>query len=121
MTNYRRPAGSSGAQRTRCPRCHRPVLRQLVGQRAALDVVADDERMSLDAAVQLREPDRLDWCLRIAGGGFDLRWSGTGHPAGCKRPHVLDHQCTAPADSAARTAPRRTRKQPPVSAGQLTL
>lgn len=121
MTTYRRPAGSSGAQRTRCPRCHRPVLRQLVGQRAALDVVADDERMSLDAARKLREPDRLDWCLRSAGGGLDLRWSGPTHPAGCTRPHVLDHQCTAPADAAPRRAPRRTRKTPPVPAGQLTL
>lgn len=118
MTTYHRPAGSSGARRTRCPRCNLPVFRQLVGQRAALDVTADDERMSLDAAAKSRQPDRLDWCLRLIGGGFDLRWSGITHSASCPHPHVLDHQCTGPP---ADTRPARRSRKPPVPDGQLTL
>lgn len=115
---YRRPAGSSGARRTSCPRCKLPVFQQLVGQRAALDVTADDDRMGRKYAETLREDNRLDWCLRLIGGGFDLRWSGSQHPAGCPHPHVLDHQCTAPPNPARQQ--RRTR-QTAVPDGQLTL
>lgn len=115
---FSRLAGSSGARRTRCSRCHRPVLRQLVGQRAALDVTADDDRMPLGAATALREDNRLDWCLRTTAGGLDLRWSSTSHPADCPHPHVIDHQCTAPPNPARQQ--RRTR-QTAVPDGQLTL
>ncbi|MGW7248846.1 hypothetical protein [Streptomyces decoyicus] len=93
-----RAAGSSGARRTRCARCGCPVLRQLVGRRAALDVCADAEPMTAAAAAALREPNRLDWCVRTVGGGPDLRWLDGGHRIDCPHPHVIDHMCTAPAD-----------------------
>ncbi|MEV4437509.1 hypothetical protein AB0K09_00580 [Streptomyces sp. NPDC049577] len=109
-----------GARRARCPRCDRPVLRQLVGRRAALDVTADAAPMPAAAAQTLREPNRLTWCLRERSCSPDLRWLGPGHPADCPHPHVIDHQCTTPA-AARPAAPRRTRKPPPVPAGQLTL
>lgn len=113
-------AGSNGARRTRCPRCAAAVLRQLVGRRAALDVVADAEEMPAAAAAAARTPDRLDWCVRTVGGGPDLRWSGAAHPTACPYPHVVDHACTAPAAASRTTAGRRTRT-PSVPAGQLTL
>lgn len=113
-------AGSNGARRTRCPRCGAPVLRQLVGRRAALDVVADAEEIPAAAAAALREPNRLDWCVRTVGGGPDLRWPGSTHPTDCTYPHVVDHVCTAPAAPSRTTAGRRTRT-PSVPAGQLTL
>lgn len=114
-------AGSHGARRMRCPRCSLPVLRQLVGRRAALDVVADAEQMTAAAAAALCEPNRLDWCVRAVGGGLDLRWPGSPHPADCPHPHVIDHVCTAPVAPPRNPAARKTRKAPPVPAGQLTL
>ncbi|MGW2708661.1 hypothetical protein ACWC4J_06665 [Streptomyces sp. NPDC001356] len=97
------------------------MLRQLVGQRAALDVTADADPLTAAAAAGLREPNRLDWCVSTRKGGPDLGWvDRRNHPADCPRPHVIDHQCTAPAVPA-RPARRRTRKPTPVPAGQLTL
>lgn len=117
-----RPGTSSnGARRTRCPRCGAAVLRQLVGRRAALDVVADAAEMTAAAAAALREPMRLDWCVRTVGGGPDLRWPSSSHPADCPHPHVMDHLCTSPAAPSRTTAGRRTRNAPSVPAGQLTL
>lgn len=111
-----RPSRSSrGARRTRC-RCGQTVLRQLVGQRAALDVTADVAELAAAAAAALREPNRLDWCLRTVSGGPDLRWVGGTHPAHCPHPHVIDHQCTAPAAAAL-----QTRTTSSVPEGQLTL
>lgn len=117
----RAPASSSGARRTRCPRCGRPVLRQLVGRRAALDVTADAEPIPPADAHRLRTENRLDWCLRDVGGGPDMRWADCHRARGrpCPYPHVIDHQCTAPAAPPER--PRTSRKPPPVPDGQLTL
>lgn len=115
----RPPSSSGGARRVRC-RCGRTVLRQLVGNRAALDVTADADPLTATAAAALREPNRLDWCVRTTGGGPVLMWADCHRrTADCDRPHVIDHQCTAPA-TPARPA-RRTRKPPPVPDGQLTL
>ncbi|MFI9600362.1 hypothetical protein ACIHCX_10855 [Streptomyces sp. NPDC052043] len=114
----RPPAGSGGARRVRC-RCGRTVLRQLVGRRAALDVTADADELTAAAAAELREPNRLDWCVRQRKSGPDLAWvDRRNHPAGCPRPHVIDHKCTAPPAAASR--PRRTRTTS-VPEGQLTL
>lgn len=115
----RPPGARSGARRTRCPRCAGRVIRQLVGRNAALDVVADDEQMTGAAAAALREPNRLDWCVRTTRDGLDLRWPGSGHAADCPHPHVVDHVCTAPPQPARPV--RRARKPRPVPAGQLTL
>ncbi|MGW1587290.1 hypothetical protein [Streptomyces sp. NPDC002386] len=112
-----RPAGSGGARRVRC-RCGRTVLRQLVGQRAALDVTADADELTAAAAAALREPNRLDWCVRQRGAGPDLRWvDRRNHPADCPHPHVIGHLCSAPP---AVIRPRTTRKTS-VPEGQLTL
>ncbi|MFF1498676.1 hypothetical protein ACFVZR_02060 [Streptomyces sp. NPDC058316] len=96
------------------------MLRQLVGRRAALDVTADDTRYTAAAAEALREPNRLDWCLRTTKHGPDLRWADCHHHAAtCPHEHVVDHECTAPAAPVpARTRARRTH---PAPAGQLTL
>ncbi|MFI8853645.1 hypothetical protein ACIGW3_26115 [Streptomyces sp. NPDC053499] len=94
----------AGARRTTC-RCGAPVLRQLVGRRAALDVTADADPMPAAEAAALREDNRLDWCLRHPAGGPDLRWADC-HRARdpCPHPHVIDHQCTArPAGHPAQT------------------
>lgn len=97
------------------------MFRQLVGRRAALDVTADDTRYTAAAAEGLREPNRLDWCLRITKHGPDLRWA-TCHTLStlCPHEHVVDHVCTAPPGPAPAER-RRPRKQPPVPTGQLTL
>lgn len=113
-----RPGSSGSARRVLC-RCGRTVLRQLVGNRAALDVTADADELSVAAAAALREPNRLDWCVHTAKGGPDLRWADCRRrKAECTRPHVIDHQCTAP--PAAAIPPRRRRKTS-VPEGQLAL
>jgi hypothetical protein len=113
------PSRSSGsARRERC-RCGRTVLRQLVGNRAALDVTADADELTPDAAALLREPDRLDWCLRTTKHGPHMLWADCHRRAGnCPHPHVIDHHCAAPAAPVPR--PRRARKTS-VPEGQLTL
>ncbi|MEV6836800.1 hypothetical protein AB0N17_20210 [Streptomyces sp. NPDC051133] len=120
-----RPPGSNGgARRERC-RCGRTVLRQLVGNRAALDVTADADPLSAAAAAELREPNRLDWCVRQRKGGPDLAWvDRRNHPADCDRPHVIDHKCTAPAPAAhahGRGQQGRRPRNTSVPEGQLTL
>jgi hypothetical protein len=118
----RPPGGRGGARRVRC-RCGRTVLRQLVGQRAALDVTADADFLSAAAAVALREPNRLDWCTRTGRDGIELLWAGCHRRKGeCDRPHVIDHKCTAPptAQPAHARGRGRTRKTS-VPEGQLTL
>lgn len=112
---------SNGARRMACPGCGESVLRQLVGQRAALDVTADAKEMAASDAAALRTDDRLDWCVRKTRDGVDLRWAHcTSGGRSCDHPHVIDHVCTAP-KTAARPARSRTRKPTPVPAGQLTL
>ncbi|MEV8394797.1 MULTISPECIES: hypothetical protein [unclassified Streptomyces] len=115
-------AAGSGARRSRCPRCARPVLLQLVGRSAALSVVADAEQMTAAAAEALREPNRLHWCVRSGRDGLDLMWADCRtRRTPCERPHVIDHKCTAPQVPARPAAQRRTRQPSPVPAGQLTL
>lgn len=112
------PRSGGGASRVRC-RCGRTVLRQLVGQRAALDVVADADELTATAAAALREPNRLDWCVRSTKNGTDLRWADCHRRREeCPRPHVIDHQCTAPPGPPARP---RTPRTPQVPEGQLAL
>jgi hypothetical protein len=111
-----RPSSSGGARRVRC-RCGRTVLRQLVGQRAALDVTADADPMTAAAAAALREPNRLDWCVRQRKDGPDLGWVYATHPVDCPHPHVISHKCTPPPAAARRPRPRTTS----VPEGQLAL
>ncbi|WP_330349739.1 hypothetical protein [Streptomyces sp. NBC_00582] len=118
----RPPSSRDGARRVRC-RCGRTVLRQLVGNRAALDVTADADQLTSAAAARLREPNRLDWCVRTSAGGLDLQWADCHRrKAECTRPHVIDHQCTGDPAALAhgRGRGRRPRKTS-VPEGQLAL
>ena len=119
---YRPPSSSSGARRERC-RCGRFVLRQLVGNRAALDVTADVDELTPAEAFELREPNRLDWCVRTSSGGPDLQWAHCHRrKAECTRAHVIAHKCTAPPGTPARARGRGRRpRTTSVPEGQLTL
>ncbi|WP_369778866.1 hypothetical protein [Streptomyces sp. R33] len=92
--------GSAGADDSRCPRCRAPILRQLVGRIAALTVTADLTPLTPSQQAELREPNRLIWCLR--GGDHTTRrlaWTGRDHPANCPHPHVTEHRCTTEPDT----------------------
>ncbi|MEV7140724.1 hypothetical protein [Streptomyces tauricus] len=81
---------SAAGTRT-CIRCATPVIKQLVGHRAALTVIADAEPIPLAQALRLVEPNRLMWCLAVlAGGGTELRWSCR---RACGHAHVIEHRC----------------------------
>lgn len=83
----------SAAGGTSCVRCGAPVLKQLVGQRAALNVIADAEPLQLAAALRMAEPNRLAWCLAtLHGGGTELRWLCTSE---CSHATVIEHRCPA--------------------------
>jgi hypothetical protein len=85
----------SAAGPRRCERCHAPVIRQLVGNRAALKVTADAEPIPLHEALTLRGPNRLVWCLaELYGGGPQLRWLHM-DGAACALAHVIEHECPA--------------------------
>ncbi|MEV0114646.1 hypothetical protein AB0H77_15540 [Streptomyces sp. NPDC050844] len=82
----------------RCPACRAPILRQLVGDRAALNVTADLTPLTPDQQQELREPNRLIWCLRTTQLGHRrLTWLDPWHPPDCPHPHVTEHRCP-PAD-----------------------
>ncbi|MGW7197516.1 hypothetical protein [Streptomyces chryseus] len=101
------------------------MLRQLVGNRAALDVTADVDELTPAEAFKLREPNRLDWCVRTSSGGPDLQWAHCHRrKAECTRPHVIDHECTAPPGTSAHAHGRGQGRRPrttSVPEGQLTL
>lgn len=87
-----RPGSASGTPR--CPRCRAPVLTQWVGRIAALHVIADLRPLTPSEQAEVREPNRLIWCLR--GGehtAHRLTWTGRDHPANCPHPHVTEHRC----------------------------
>lgn len=84
-------AGTSGASRRSCDRCGAAVLRQLVGQRAALKVTADAGSIPLAEALALAEPNRLAWCVaELHGGGVELRWRCARE---CGHGTVIEHRC----------------------------
>ncbi|WP_327162072.1 hypothetical protein [Streptomyces zaomyceticus] len=113
---------TGGARRVNCARCARPVLRQLVGRLAALDVAADAEPMPAADAAALRTEDRLDWCVRQTAAGPELRWADCRtRRTPCPHPHVIDHACTGPRVPLTPSRPRSRRRPTPVSDGQLTL
>lgn len=91
-----RPQRGTGSRRSAaggssCVRCASPVIKQLVGQRAALTVIADAGPIPLDEALRMAEPNRLAWCLAaLAGGGCELRWSCR---TACQHEHVIEHRC----------------------------
>ena len=92
-TRPQKGAGSrrSAAGATACIRCAAPVIKQLVGHRAALNVIADAEPIPLADALALVEPNRLMWCLAtLASGSRELRWSCR---TACAHEHVIEHRC----------------------------
>lgn len=103
-----RPRGGAASPSKRCPACRAPIHRQLVGDRAALQVTADLTPLTPEQQTAVREPNRLIWCLTTNRlGDHNLRWLTPWHPKNCPNPHVTEHRCTAPP----RTAPPV--RQPP--------
>ncbi|MFI9079160.1 hypothetical protein ACIGW8_22270 [Streptomyces sioyaensis] len=94
-----RAAATDGT--TQCPACRAPIIRQLVGNRAALNVTADLTPLTPNEQANTRTPNRLIWCL-IAGPHTParLRWITPTHPADCPHPHVAEHTCTGPRSAA---------------------
>ncbi|KOG21772.1 hypothetical protein ADK36_12390 [Streptomyces viridochromogenes] len=91
-----RPQGGADSRRSAagpgpCERCGAPVLKQLVGHRAALNVTADAVPQPAEQLLPLTNPNRLLWCLvALHGGGSELRWRcrhDCGHDA------VIEHRC----------------------------
>lgn len=82
-----------GATRRSCDRCGEPVLRQLVGHRAALKVTADAVSITAEEATQLIEPNRLAWCVaELHGGVIELRWRCRTKNE-CGHGLVIEHRC----------------------------
>ncbi|MGA6223507.1 hypothetical protein ACPESV_24615 [Streptomyces umbrinus] len=89
-------AWTRGSRTTqRCPACRAPVIKQLVGERAALNVIADLTPLTPAQQAELREPNRLIWCLRTNSLGQQrLLWLDPWHPPDCRRgDHVAEHRC----------------------------
>ncbi|MGW0550524.1 hypothetical protein [Streptomyces altiplanensis] len=79
---------------SRCPSCRAPILRQLVGDRAALTVTADLTALTLEEQAAAREPNRLIWCLITNRfGARRLTWITSWHRTDCPHQHVTEHRC----------------------------
>lgn len=91
-----RPWGGADSRRLaagtlQCERCGAPVIRQWVGHRAALKVIADAEPIPAADALRLVEPNRLAWCLvALRSGGAELRWRCRTR---CGHGVVIEHRC----------------------------
>lgn len=86
-------ASRTGGDDSRCRTCRAPILTQLVGRVAALNVTADLTPLSPAQQAEVRTPNRLIWCLYRAGPHTRLRWIGSYHPQDCPHQHVTEHQC----------------------------
>ncbi|MFJ8855143.1 hypothetical protein [Streptomyces sp. NPDC102437] len=88
-------ARRTAPDRTHCPGCRAPILTQLVGNRAALNVTADLRRLTPEQQAEARTPHRLIWCLKTRGPHSTprLRWIDRWHPPDCPHPHVTEHHC----------------------------
>ncbi|WP_405991068.1 hypothetical protein [Streptomyces sp. NBC_00986] len=87
-------------------------------------MTADVDELAPAAAAMLREPNRLDWCVRTTAGEPDLQWADCHRrKTECTRPHVIDHQCTgAPvAHAHGRGQQGRRPRKSSVAEGQLAL
>jgi len=84
-----------GGSPQRCPSCGAPVITQLVGARAALNITADITPLTPAEQAALREPNRLIWCLLTNSLGVRrLLWLDPWHPPDCRRGiHVAEHRC----------------------------
>lgn len=91
-------AARQGGDDSRCPACRAPIIRQVVGQRAALTVTADPTPLTPAEQTAARTPHRLIWCLYRLGphAPARLRWIDQHHPARCPHQHVAEHTCTGP-------------------------
>lgn len=91
-----RPQGGADSRRSAagprpCALCGARVLKQLVGQRAALHVIADAEPIPYEQAMALREPNRLAWCLAVRRSGErELLWRCR---TDCAHQSVIEHRC----------------------------
>lgn len=87
-------ASRKGGDDSRCPSCRAPVLRQLVGDRAALHVTADLTALTAEQQAAAREPNRLIWCLKTSKYGTPrLTWLTSWHRTDCPHQHVTEHRC----------------------------
>ncbi|MEV6081700.1 hypothetical protein AB0L80_42490 [Streptomyces sp. NPDC052069] len=87
-------SGRAATTTTRCPGCRAPILTQLVGHRAALNVTADIRPLTPEQQAEARTPHRLIWCLKSSPHSTPrLRWIDRLHPPDCPHPHVADHHC----------------------------
>lgn len=83
----------------RCPSCGSPILRQWVGDTAAIqatvDLPAEDEHLPYGPAHAARnDRDDLVWCLpRLPFRALRLRWTGGRHPPDCPHQHLTSHHC----------------------------
>lgn len=80
----------------RCPRCHAPTLRALVGNPCGLNVRADPKPLDIPAEIAMRLAGCSTYCLKVS------RWAPprlinrepTHIASGnCRHPVVADHQC----------------------------
>ncbi|GAA3717979.1 hypothetical protein [Streptomyces tremellae] len=90
----RRPR-ATGAADSRCPSCGARLLRQWVGDRAALLATVDPAApLTPDEQAAARGPNRLIWCLHTSPYAPPrLTWITSWHPPDCPHPHVADHDC----------------------------
>lgn len=92
----------------RCPWCHQPIIRALVGNPCGLDTRTDPAPLGLAAELEARRAGRFTYCLRLHPHlPPRLLNRGPEHIAAGRCPHVVvaDHQCTRTAQPPAIPAP----------------
>lgn len=87
-----------GGDDSRCLACGRPILEQLVGMFAALQVCVTlppaTEPHPYQQAAQRATANDLVWCLpRRPFRPLHLRWTGHQHPPDCPHQHLTTHRC----------------------------
>lgn len=89
---------SDRARTQRCPRCHQPVIRALVGNPCGIDVRADPQAIDLEQELTARLAGRLTYCLTASTWATPrlIHRSPEHISAGrCRHLVVADHHCPA--------------------------
>lgn len=87
-------ARARGGADSRCPACRAPVFRQKANDAIPFNVAVDTDPLTTKQQAELREPNRLVYCLvRPQLGTPRLRLIGAWHPSDCEHAHVIEHRC----------------------------
>lgn len=86
--------GARGRDGSRCPACRAPVFKHKANQAIPFNVTTDLDPLTPAEIAELREPNRLAYCLvQVGRCPARLRLIDAWHARQCPHKHVIEHRC----------------------------